>query len=205
MRLFHLARSAAWEAAERAGEYRAPSLDEVGFIHLSTRAQWLDTLVRFYRGASDLVLLEIDAALVHAPIRFEHADGDEFPHLYGVLPCAAVVAARPLPAIDERPVRIAATPAFEACVRAAEPNIADLAVCRASVGGTPTTYVCLGKRADAATVSLREIMRAEATLPAADRVGRSGWLVIGPFPRAEDGSVDEPWLLVTVQRLVASD
>lgn len=95
MTLFHITTRAAWAAAQAAGEYRAPSLAEVGFIHLSTAAQWPATLARFFAGQRELVLLEIDAARA-GDIRFERADGDDFPHLYGPLPLAAVVSVREL-------------------------------------------------------------------------------------------------------------
>ncbi len=39
--LFHITEAAAWRAAEAVGDYRVPSLDSEGFIHLSTAAQWL--------------------------------------------------------------------------------------------------------------------------------------------------------------------
>jgi uncharacterized protein (DUF952 family) len=102
-RYFHITSRDAWLAAQHAGEYRAPSLAEVGFIHLSTRAQWLDTLLRFYRGVPDLVLHELDAERLTAPVRFEPADGQAFPHLFGPLALAAVIAAHPLPVVVERP------------------------------------------------------------------------------------------------------
>lgn len=92
MRLFHITQRAAWLAAQRAGEYRAPSLDEVGFIHLSTADQWRATQQRWFAGASDLVLLEIDGDRLAAPVRIEGG----FPHLYGVLEVAAVVAVHAL-------------------------------------------------------------------------------------------------------------
>jgi uncharacterized protein (DUF952 family) len=88
--LFHITTRTAWHAAQAAGEYRAPSLAEVGFIHLSTAAQWPITLARFYAGARDLVLLEIDPHGLD--VRFERADHEDFPHLYGPLPLAAVLA-----------------------------------------------------------------------------------------------------------------
>jgi len=87
--LFHITTRSAWAAAQAAGEYRAPSLADAGFIHLSTAEQWPRTRARFFSGASDLVLLELDPAGL--PIRFERADGEDFPHLYGALPLAAVV------------------------------------------------------------------------------------------------------------------
>ena len=92
MRLFHITPRAAWRAAQRAGVYRAPSLDEVGFIHLSTEDQWRGTLKRWFAGATDLVLLEIDGDRVAAPVRFEGG----FPHLYGELELAAVIAVHDL-------------------------------------------------------------------------------------------------------------
>ena len=90
MILFHITPRTAWIAAQRAGAYRAASLDEVGFIHLSTEAQWRATRERWFAGVRDLVLLEIDGDRLAAPVRFE----DGFPHLYGVLELAAVVAVR---------------------------------------------------------------------------------------------------------------
>ena len=92
MRLFHITTRAAWQDAQGVGEYRAPSLAEVGYIHLSTATQWRTTLVRFFRGARDLVLLEIEGDRLAAPVRFERVDDEDFPHLYGALPIEAVVA-----------------------------------------------------------------------------------------------------------------
>jgi uncharacterized protein (DUF952 family) len=170
----------------------------VGYIHLSTQRQWLATLGRFYRGVDGLVLLVIDGERVAAPVRFEHADGDDFPHLYGPLPLDAVVDVRELPAIDDLPVRVATTAAFDACVRGVDPRIEDVVACR--VRGE--TYVVLGVHGN---VPLREVMRAAAALPASDRVARTGWLQLRAFPRDDTGVLDEPWLLITVDRLVRSD
>ncbi|MGL5816455.1 MAG: DUF952 domain-containing protein [Phycicoccus sp.] len=63
--LFHLAQPEQWDDARRLGEYRhstrGRTLDEVGFIHLSTAAQWPAVRRRFYADhAGDLVLLTID-------------------------------------------------------------------------------------------------------------------------------------------------
>jgi uncharacterized protein (DUF952 family) len=93
--LFHITTSTAWAAAQRAGEYRA-DLDHDGFVHLSTEWQWLTVRQRFYRNMSDLVLLVIDETRLSCEVRYERADGDDFPHLYGPLDLAAVVEVRPL-------------------------------------------------------------------------------------------------------------
>jgi uncharacterized protein (DUF952 family) len=83
MKLYHLVASPEWQAAQAAGEYRPASLAREGFIHLSTAAQWVGAANRFYRGRTDLLLLEVDADRLSAEVRFEAADGDRFPHLYG--------------------------------------------------------------------------------------------------------------------------
>ena len=94
--LFHITTRAAWQEARGAGEYRAASLEREGFIHLSTAAQWPATLARFFRGERDLVLLAIRPSALRAPVRFEPADGDRFPHLYGALNLDAVIESRPV-------------------------------------------------------------------------------------------------------------
>ncbi len=96
MILFHLTTRREWAAAQAAGSYQPPSLASEGFIHLSTEAQWPATRARFYAGVPDMVLLVIDSARVPAEIRFERADGDDFPHAYGELPVEAVVEIREL-------------------------------------------------------------------------------------------------------------
>jgi glutathione S-transferase len=101
-RVFHLAESAAWAAAFQTGEYTASTLgatlDDVGFIHLSYVHQLRATADAFYQGQQGIMLLVIDAARVGAEIREEPApgSGELFPHLYGALPVAAVVAANPV-------------------------------------------------------------------------------------------------------------
>lgn len=91
--LFHITTEADWERARALGTYRAPSLDTEGFIHLSTSAQWRKTAARFFKGQQHLVLLELDPTGLD--VRFEPADGDHFPHLYGALPISAVLRTSP--------------------------------------------------------------------------------------------------------------
>jgi uncharacterized protein (DUF952 family) len=89
--LFHITTRAAWDRACREGTYAPPSLEAEGFIHLSLERQWRGALARFFQGQQGLVLLTIDPARLAAPIRYESADGDDFPHLYGALPVQAVI------------------------------------------------------------------------------------------------------------------
>ncbi len=97
--VFHITERSAFAVALEAGVYEAPSLALEGFIHCSTRAQVLLTAGRFYAGHAGLVLLCIDAARLGDMLRYEAADGDEFPHCYGGIPLAAI------PAVIDFPCR----------------------------------------------------------------------------------------------------
>jgi uncharacterized protein (DUF952 family) len=101
--LFHVALRRDWEGAQEAGEYRVStlgrSLDEEGFLHASYAHQWQGVRDAYYAGVTEpLVLLEVDPALLEVPVVEEVPDGgaEAFPHLYGPLPVAAVVAVREL-------------------------------------------------------------------------------------------------------------
>lgn len=89
-RLFHIARIADWEQARGDGVYRVSSLgkllDDEGFIHLSFAHQVKSVADTFYRGMTDLVLLELDPRKLGAPVVIE----SQFPHLYGELQLQAV-------------------------------------------------------------------------------------------------------------------
>jgi len=92
--ILHICGAAEW--AEGTGEYRTPSLDDVGFIHCSDPGTAHLPANALYRGRTDLVLLEIDPVKVGAEVRWEdgvppHPAGIWFPHVYGPIPRAAVV------------------------------------------------------------------------------------------------------------------
>jgi uncharacterized protein (DUF952 family) len=91
--ILHFCPRAAWESA--ADVYVADSLATAGFIHCSTVDQVAGPANRLARGRTDLVLLEIDET--DLPVRWEPGDppdpsGALFPHVYGPIPAAAVVA-----------------------------------------------------------------------------------------------------------------
>ncbi len=98
--LFHAAMPDDWATAFQTGEYtmstRGMTLDDVGFIHLSTREQVEGTANRFYADVDQLVLLTVDAVKVPSKIVWEPPSPDSdvlFPHIYGPLPISAVAAA----------------------------------------------------------------------------------------------------------------
>lgn len=104
MYLFHVARTADWEAARAAGSYEFSTLGRTlaqeGFIHASRESQWRDSLERHYAGVSDpLTLLVIDQDKVSAPVIEEAGpDGTAYPHIYGPLNTDAVISAVPVEA-----------------------------------------------------------------------------------------------------------
>lgn len=89
--ILHLTTRAAWEQAQKAGEYRGDTLATEGFIHCSTAKQLARTANKFYAGKSDLIVLLIDEARVKPDVRYEDLNaGDLFPHIYGPLNVDAV-------------------------------------------------------------------------------------------------------------------
>lgn len=95
--VFKIADAATWEAVDEA--WRGAPVDEAdGYIHLSAAHQVGGTLAKHFRDVAGLVLLTVDPArLPSGALRWEISrDGKPFPHLYGALPRAAVVAVRPI-------------------------------------------------------------------------------------------------------------
>ena len=98
--IYHITTRADWRAALAAGSYAAASLSAAGFIHCSTVRQVVATANRLFKGRADLLLLCIDTAKVPAEIRYENLEGgtELYPHVYGALEPASVVATHDFPA-----------------------------------------------------------------------------------------------------------
>ncbi|MFQ5611147.1 MAG: DUF952 domain-containing protein [Anaerolineae bacterium] len=106
-RLYHLAPAAMYRQQAADGAYRPPSLAEEGFIHCTAGRELLLKIANaFFQDLDDeLLALEIDEGAVEAPVRYEppapvphqegvppFAAGQLFPHIYGPLNRAAIVA-----------------------------------------------------------------------------------------------------------------
>jgi len=93
MMIFHITKRIEWEEAVRAGEYRAASLSDEGFIHCSTPKQVVRVANVLFAGQWGLVLLCIDVEKLQAEVRYENCEGgaDRFPHVYGSINLEAVV------------------------------------------------------------------------------------------------------------------
>jgi uncharacterized protein (DUF952 family) len=89
--LYHITPRSQWQQAQKLGRYCPESLEIEGFIHCSTQSQVLATANRFFKGQTDLLLLGIDPDRVQLEIRYELADDNLFPHLYGPLNLDAIV------------------------------------------------------------------------------------------------------------------
>ena len=91
--ILHITSKSAWQSAEQAGQYSAPSLATEGFIHCSTPAQVVAVAERFYAGQRGLVLLILNPSRIRPEVRYEAGTDkpDElFPHIYGPLNLNAV-------------------------------------------------------------------------------------------------------------------
>lgn len=96
--IVHLCQKTDWQAALEGGVYQAPSLEEVGFIHCSRPDQVVAVANRYYAGCTNMVLLWIDPNRLQAELRWEAADQDLFPHIYGELNLDAVQTIADFPA-----------------------------------------------------------------------------------------------------------
>ncbi|WP_285506102.1 DUF952 domain-containing protein [Actinokineospora sp. NBRC 105648] len=85
-----------WPAAEVA------PLPGEDFVHCSDPGTVHLPATRLFAGRTDLLLLEIDPARLGVPLRWEAGappipGGPWFPHVYGPIPAAAVVAVHEFP------------------------------------------------------------------------------------------------------------
>lgn len=90
--IFHVAEEDSWRRAAGSGEYTAASLESEGFIHCSFRNQLGGVLERYYSGAGEVLVLEIDPDSLTSDLRIEASTGGEdFPHIYGTINVDAVI------------------------------------------------------------------------------------------------------------------
>ena len=97
--IFHITRKTDWDTTLAAGSYAADTLATEGFIHCSTAKQVIATANRLFKGKTGLVLLCVETDHVKAEIRYENLEGGPrlFPHVYGALEIAAIVAVHDFP------------------------------------------------------------------------------------------------------------
>lgn len=86
--IFHLVAPDIWQQVSE--NYQPESLKTEGFIHFSTEKQVAATYKRFYSNRP-MLLLTIDESKLVEELKYEAADGDLYPHLYGALNLDAVI------------------------------------------------------------------------------------------------------------------
>ncbi len=89
--ILHITQRQRWEEAKLSQAYRGDTLDTEGFIHCSTHPQLIKVANKFFFGQKKLIILCIDADRLQSEVKYEEADGDKFPHIYGPLNVDAVI------------------------------------------------------------------------------------------------------------------
>ena len=97
-RIYHVTFASEWRNAQPGAEYtlstRGASLEDVGYIHASFahQVERIGSLI-FGDATEPLVVLAIDPERLECAVRVENLEGgtEQFPHIYGPLPAAAVV------------------------------------------------------------------------------------------------------------------
>lgn len=98
-RVFKIVPAEAWTKAQSLGFYSG-SADDLrdGFIHLSTSAQVLGTLQKYFIGQPDLLVVAFDKVTLAPHLKWEPSrGGDMFPHYYGPLPVKLALWQKTLP------------------------------------------------------------------------------------------------------------
>ena len=98
-RLCHIVERERWAAFEDAEEYTHPTLDEQGFIHLSTPAQIPAVAQSNFLEAEDPVVLVLDRERLTG-VKYEEQPSGGYAHVYGPIDTDAVVDVLALPSED---------------------------------------------------------------------------------------------------------
>ncbi|MBD3918892.1 DUF952 domain-containing protein [Paenibacillus sp. PR3] len=93
MTIFHFVGQREWDKARGSKCYEPDSLKSEGFIHCCTRIQISGLARRLCEDQPNILLLEMDEALVKKRVIHEDLYGNNqlFPHIYGELNLDAVI------------------------------------------------------------------------------------------------------------------
>jgi uncharacterized protein (DUF952 family) len=91
MLVYHIVFSEIWDRFS-GDDYESESLGTEGFIHCSFPEQIEGVIDRYYRGAKNLAILEIDTTKLRSKLVVEPSTGGEdYPHIYGPMNRDAIV------------------------------------------------------------------------------------------------------------------
>ena len=106
--IVHLVPAAEWPGIDAAREYRPATLEASGYVHCVAPERTVAVAEALFSGRDDLLAVCLDVDRLDAPVTYEGAEAsddaestDDFPHVYGPLNPAAVVAVVPLPPDDD--------------------------------------------------------------------------------------------------------
>ena len=87
--IYHITRP---DNVNRQKEYFPVAIGADGFIHCATKAQLLKSISKFHSHFTNIAILEINPQKLDSNLVWEknHAAGDIYPHLYGLINQAAV-------------------------------------------------------------------------------------------------------------------
>lgn len=97
---------AAYAHAVQGFPYAPSSLGEEGFIHASYLETVRESALLYFPVGSDLVVLEIDPALLDCPVHIANTPRGPMPHIHGPIPQKAV---RALLRLEELPATTTGT------------------------------------------------------------------------------------------------
>lgn len=103
--------AAQMHALEHDGSFAGAPVDLVdGYIHMSARGQFTETVDKHFAGQDDLWVAAVDLEALGDAVKWEVSRGGaQFPHLYAPLPLDAVIAYSPLEREDDGTVRLPVT------------------------------------------------------------------------------------------------
>lgn len=84
MEIFHITSKTYFNNQIENGHYFSPTFEQEKFIHLSFKNQVAGTLLRYFLGQNDLILLQLNHEKIERDLVIEPStNGELFPHLYG--------------------------------------------------------------------------------------------------------------------------
>jgi uncharacterized protein (DUF952 family) len=89
--IYHIISESLWNEQQNTDSIVVPSLQAEGFIHCCTASQIEGVLIRYFKGQTALLILEIEEGKLEFDLRFDKSTNDElFPHVYGPINMSAI-------------------------------------------------------------------------------------------------------------------
>ena len=91
--ILHVTERTDWLSQKHSETFSPADLQREGFVHCCTKEQLPGVLERYFKGRKDLVLIHVDERKLSSPLKYEAStNNEEFPHIYGTINKAAIIA-----------------------------------------------------------------------------------------------------------------